>query len=76
MTTNAYLRLKELLPPPPLLVAEVIAHNADGTSTLELPGGSQFRARGTIVAIGAAAWVRNGIVEGLAPTRSVLVVLI
>lgn len=67
--TNLHRRLAELLPQPALLIAEVLAVNADNTSTVEFPDGSQQRVRGTSVAVGQPAFVRNGVVEGLAPAR-------
>lgn len=58
-----------LLPPAPaLLVGQVTAHNGDGTSTVDLPGGRTLRARGQSVAIGLQAFVRGGLIEGEAPS--------
>lgn len=70
MSGTLYRRLRELLPPPPLVVATVVAVNADGTSTLTLPGGATITARGTAVAVGSRAFVRAGVVEGPAPALS------
>lgn len=81
MTTNLYARLRNLLPPPGVLVGRVIAHNAeDDTSTVELPlgiglssyaegvaAGSLIRPRGRTVPIGSNAFVRAGVVESQAP---------
>ena len=64
---NLWARFKDLLPSTPLLVGEVLAHNPDGTSTLEAPDGAVFRVRGQGVAGGLHAWVRGGVVEGEAP---------
>lgn len=77
---NLFARLQSLLPEPPLLIGDVLAHNADGTSTVSLitqasggqvaPGlatGTLVRARGTQVAVGARAFVRAGVVESEAP---------
>ena len=65
--SNIWQEFQGLLPAPALLVCEIIAHHADGTSTVELPDGSQFRARGTIVEIGAFAFVQGGEVKSEAP---------
>ena len=46
MSANPWREFQGLLPEQPLLVVEVIAVHGDGTSTVELPGGEQFRARG------------------------------
>ena len=68
MSTNIYRALRELLPEAPLQVATVAAvHSAEGTSTVTWPGGSQQRVRGTSVAVGSLAFVRNGVIEGAAP---------
>lgn len=81
MSTNLYQRLRAILPPSPTLIAEVLAHNADGTSTMRLPVGlgqdtyatgvavgAVFTARGTGVAVGLYAYVRDGVVQSQAPT--------
>ena len=74
MSTNLYRYLQELLPQPAVQIATVMAVNADNTSTVEFPDGSRISARGTSVAIGAPAFVRNGIVEGLAPSMTATVI--
>ncbi|PJK00851.1 hypothetical protein CO641_02455 [Lysobacteraceae bacterium NML91-0213] len=51
----------------PLLVAVVLEHNADGTSTVALPGGGQLRVRGQGVDEGAHAFIRGGEIRGPAP---------
>lgn len=55
------------MPQPALQIAQVIAVNSDQTSTVQYPEGNQQRVRGTSVAVGQPAFVRNGIIEGLAP---------
>jgi large repetitive protein len=80
MSTNVFSRLRALLPEPPVLIGRVIAHNDDDTSTVELPigvglfsyveglaAGSLVRPRGTTVAVGLNAFIRNGVVESQAP---------
>lgn len=69
MNTNLYRALQELQPEPPLQVATVVMVDyAAGTSTIAWPGGTQQNVRGTSVAGGNQAFVRNGVIEGLAPT--------
>lgn len=58
---------ENLLPHDPLLVAEVVAHNADGTSTVEFPNGSQLKVRGQGVDVGDHAFIRAGEIRGQAP---------
>ena len=68
MSTNLYRALRELLPEAPLQVATVVeVHTATGESTIEWPGGSQQRVRGTGVAAPNRAFVRDGVIEGPAP---------
>ncbi len=64
---NLWKRFRDLLPADPLLIAEVIAHNADGTSTVTWPGGGQSVARGQSVAVGGKAYVQGNQVQGPAP---------
>lgn len=72
--TNLYRRLRELLPQPPLLIGDVLEVHSDQTSTVEYPDGSQQRVRGTSVGVGQPAFVRNGVIEGLAPARTAIVI--
>lgn len=65
---NIWRRFRDLIPSDPLQMGEVLSHNADGTSSIELPGGAVVRARGQGVPIGTNAFVRGGVVEGEAPT--------
>lgn len=74
MSTNVFRRLREMLPQPAVLIAEIIAVHDDNTSSVEFPDGSQQRVRGTSVAVGQPAFVRNGVVEGLAPAREAIVI--
>lgn len=74
-STNLYRALREILPEAPLLVATVVAINTtDNTSTVEYPGGSQQRVRGTGVAAGLPVFVRNGVIEGAAPELTALTI--
>lgn len=74
MTTNVYRRLLELLPADPLLIASVVSINADGTSTVEFPGGSRMNVRGTTVAVGLPAFIRSGAIERQAPALTAVTV--
>lgn len=58
---------QNLLPRDPLLVVQVVAHNSDGTSTVEFPNGSQTRVRGQGVAEDSYAFIRGGEIRGEAP---------
>lgn len=63
---NQLTRWLELSTSAQLWVAEVLAHNTDGTSRLRLPGGREILAMGQDVAIGQQGYVRDGRVEGQA----------
>lgn len=66
-------QFRGLLPRAPRLLVEVITHDTDGTSIVQLVGtASQFKALGTNVAEGAFAFVRDGVIEGEAPVVSTL----
>ena len=74
MSTNVYRRLVELLPSDPLLIASVVSHNGDGTSTVEFPGGARMNVRGTTVAVGQPAFIKSGAIERQAPALTALTV--
>jgi hypothetical protein len=74
VSTALFLRLRELTAGPPLLVGEVVTINGDGTSTITLPTGGEIRARGTSVSVGNNAFVRNGVIEGAAPSLSTVTI--
>ena len=80
MSTNVYAQLRALLPAPPLLLAKVIAINADDTSDVELPlglgnatvaagvaVGTKLRVRGSSVPVDSNAFIRSGVIESKAP---------
>lgn len=62
---NLYRQFRQLLPEPPLLVGEVTG-TAAGVCTVELPGGGLIRALGS-ASPGQRVFVRDGVVQGLAP---------
>jgi hypothetical protein len=66
MLSNPYARFLALLPPRPLQVGTVIAVDGD-VATVELPGGGVLHARGTVT-VGDRVFVRDGLIEGEAPT--------
>jgi hypothetical protein len=74
VSSNPFIRLKQLFPQPQVLIGTVLAVNTDNTSTVQYPDGSTQRVRGANVAVGQPAFVRNGIVEGLAPARAATVI--
>jgi len=64
---NPYQKFLSLLVKDPLLVGTIVSHNADGSSSVQLPGGPVILARGQTVAVNSKAFVRSGWVEGAAP---------
>lgn len=84
--SNALVQLRRLLPPSPVLLGTVVEiHTEDDTSTIELPigigstdytagvsTGPRLRVRGTSVAVGERAFVRDGVIESRGPAGAVL----
>lgn len=63
MIGNPWAAFRGLLPSRQPQIASVLAHNGDGTSTVQtLDGLSTYRARGQLVAVAAYALVRDGAV--------------
>ena len=69
---NLYEQFRALLPDPPLQAGTGIDVGA-GVVTVELPGGGRVRARGH-AAIGQPVFVRDGVVEALAPNLPIEVI--
>ena len=65
-STNLFTAFIELLPSYPLQVATITAIDGE-VARLELPGGGVLTARGT-GALGDQVFVRDGVIEGLAPS--------
>lgn len=71
---NLWTRFTTLLPTRRRFVGAVVAHNADGTSTLTTSAGGTFRARGQAVPIGQQAEVEDGAVVRQAPSLSTVMI--
>ncbi len=71
---NLWSRFATLLPTRRRFVGAVVAHNADGTSTLTTSAGGTFRARGQTVPIGQQAEVEDGAVVRQAVTMPTVVI--
>lgn len=67
---NPFKRLLNLLPQRPLQVGEVTAASG-GVCTVQLPGGGLLTARGDAT-VGDRVFVRDGAIEGQAPTLTVV----
>lgn len=64
---NPWVAMDSLFPRSPMLSVGVLAHNPDGTSTVELPGGSTIRVQGQSVAVGNMAFIKDDRIIGGAP---------
>ena len=62
---NLYQQFRALLPQAPLQVGTVAAAS-NGVVTVQLPGGGRLNARGQ-AEVGQNVFVRDGVIEGLAP---------
>ena len=61
-------QFRGLLPQSPLIVAEVITIDTDGSTLVELPGGAQFKTRGGAgLTAGDWVYIRDGEIRGEAP---------
>ncbi len=65
-STNLFTAFIELLPSYPLQLATITAIDGE-VARLELPGGGVLTARGT-GAVGDQVFVRDGVIEGQAPS--------
>jgi len=67
-TTNIWARFKRLFPDAPLQIGTVLSVDIQtGTSMVQLIGGGILTVRGTSIASGKKAFVRDGLIEGAAP---------
>lgn len=65
---NPFALFRELLREPRLQIGEVMSV-AGGTAQVELPTGGVINARGA-AAVGDTVFVRNGVIEGHAPSMT------
>jgi hypothetical protein len=70
--TNIYRTFLNLLPARPLQVGTVLVI-ADGVATVELPGGGRLQARGAATG-GQRVFVRDGVIEGVAPNLPIEII--
>lgn len=69
---NLYEQFRQLIPDPPLQAGTVIDVGS-GLVTVALPGGGLIKARGN-AAVGQNVFVRDGVVEGIAPSLTLEII--
>ena len=69
---NLYEQFRQLLPDPPLQ-AGVVTEVGSGVVTVQLPGGGVLRARGS-AAVGQRVFVRDGVVQAIAPSLTLEII--
>lgn len=69
---NLYEQFRQLIPQPPLQAGTVIDVGS-GVVTVALPGGGLIRARGN-AAVGQKVFVRDDVVEGIAPSLTLEII--
>lgn len=69
---NLYQQFRELLPDPQLQVGTV-TEVGSGVVTASLPGGGSIKARGEAT-VGQKVFVRDGVVEAIAPSLTLEVI--
>lgn len=72
--SNPYRLLLDLLPKTPLQVGDV-AGQVGELFIITLPDGGQIQARGT-ASVGDRVFVRDGLIEGAAPTLPVEIIVV
>ena len=63
---NLYEQFRQLIPDPPLQAGTVVGVGS-GVVTVALPGGGLIRARGE-ASVGQTVFVRDEVIEGVAPS--------
>lgn len=69
---NLYEQFRQLLPDPPLQ-AGVVIEDGSGVVTVQLPGGGVLRARGS-AEVGQRVFLRDGVVEAIAPSLTLEII--
>ncbi|WP_374408840.1 hypothetical protein [Hydrogenophaga sp.] len=70
---NIYEQFRQLIPDPPLQAGTVVGVVGPGSVTVALPGGGLIRARGS-AAIGQRVFVRDDVIEGIAPSLTLEII--
>jgi len=70
--SNLYTLFKDLLPKYPLMVGTVASID-NGVATITIDGGGAMQARGDTT-VGARVFFRDGVIEGPAPTLTLVAI--
>jgi hypothetical protein len=70
---NLYEQFRQLIPDPPLQAGTVVGVVGPGSVTVALPGGGLIRARGS-AAIDQKVFVRDDVIEGVAPSLTLEII--
>ncbi len=70
---NLYEQFRQLIPDPPVQAGTVVGVVGAGSVTVALPGGGLIRARGS-AAIGQKVFVRDDVIEGVAPSLTLEII--
>jgi len=68
VATNLFTKFKSLLPKTSMEVVTVQAINTNGTSTVVTANGGTARVMGDTVPVGTKAFIKDGQIQGEAPT--------
>ena len=69
---NLYEQFRQLIPEPPLQ-AGIVIDVGSGVVTVALPGGGLIKARGN-ASVGQKVFVRDDVVEGIAPSLTLEII--
>jgi hypothetical protein len=69
---NLYEQFRQLIPEPPLQAGTVV-DSGSGAVTVALPGGGLIKARGN-AAVGQKVFVRDDVIEGIAPSLTLEII--
>jgi len=70
MSENIFKRFQALLPSTPLLVGTIASVNANGSCRVDMPGGGKAVVIGTGYTVGQQVFIKDRIIQGVAPSLS------
>ena len=70
MAVNVFTRFQALIPSKPLLVGTITAVNTNGSCRVDMPGGGKAVVIGTGYTVGQQVFIKDRIIQGVAPSLS------